>query len=157
MEQKRRHAHDAELTGHVAQLVDVLLHAVADEYQRVDLVLPRFGGGVFQHPLDLGHAAGTTHLSHLCQQVRRAADPGTRVELPEPAVVTELDVETAQRLGFEKHLRLDLTGAIPRGLPACGRIHGENQAPATATHPGYRRARDLGEKRVDLRLSGFGR
>jgi hypothetical protein len=39
VEEEGRHAEQAELAGDVAQRVDVLLHGVADEDQRVDRLL----------------------------------------------------------------------------------------------------------------------
>ena len=69
----------------------------------------------------------------------------------------KLDVETAEGLGLEKHLRLNVAGTVPGRLAAGGGIHGENQPSTPAARLGDRRAGDLGEKRVDFRLIGFRR
>src|SRR3546814_5158280 len=68
--------------------------------------------------------------SHEAQQLSRFGNPRTRPALAEAAVVDELHVQSAKRLGLLEHLRLQVGRAVPGRLTAGGGVHGEDQ-PAT--------------------------
>src|SRR3546814_13142205 len=84
------YAEQAELSGQVAEVVELLLHGVADEHQGRDLPLPRFLGRALQHLADLGAPGETEHTSHEAQQLSRFGNPRTRPALAEAAVVDEI-------------------------------------------------------------------
>ena len=56
MKHEGGYALDPETGGTIAELVDVLLHAVADEDERVDRLAVGFLQGVVQYPPDLGQS-----------------------------------------------------------------------------------------------------
>ncbi len=114
----------------MTKLVDVFLHAVADEDDGIDLLLFGLGDGKFQNPADLCFAAAAGDDAHMLQERRGAVEPGAGLELGKTAVEHELDVEATERRGFLEHLRLDLTGLVPGRLPARRRIEGEHQSAA---------------------------
>src|SRR3546814_17035596 len=87
---------------------DLLLHGVADEHQGRDLPLPRFLGRALQHLADLGAPGETEHTSHEAQQLSRFGNPRTRPALDEAAVVDELHVKSAKRLGPLENTRLQV-------------------------------------------------
>src|SRR3546814_11105497 len=80
--------------------------------------------------LDLGAPGETEHTSHEAQQLSRFGNPRTRPALAETAVVDELHVQSAKRLGLLENLRLQVGRAVPGRLTAGGGVHGEDQ-PAT--------------------------
>src|SRR3546814_20821507 len=82
---------------------------------------------------DLGAPGETEHTSHEAQQLSRFGNPRTRPALAEAAVVDELHVQSAKRLGLLQHLRLQVRRPVPGRLTALGGLHGEAQ-------PGTRQA-----------------
>src|SRR3546814_10108702 len=70
---------------------------------------------------DLGAPGETEHTSHEAQQLSRFGNPRTRPALAEAAVVDELHVQSAKRLGLLEHLRLQVGRAVPGRLTAGGR------------------------------------
>ncbi|ODS02811.1 hypothetical protein AUC71_13265 [Methyloceanibacter marginalis] len=80
-----------------------------------------------QHFADLGMPALAMDLAHQPRQRVRIAHPAARLALVEAAEIDELHVEAADRLDRAEHLALERKGQVPAGLPAHGRIHGEDQ------------------------------
>ena len=149
LKQERAHAQHAELAGGLADLVELLLEAVADEHQRRDPLLLGLAHGMLQDPADLGLARQAEHAGHQSDQIARIVDPAARPAFVEAAVVHELHVEAAERRRLEKHLALHLTRAIPGRLARGGRIHREDQTRAPAARLGRRRLRHLLQKGLD--------
>src|SRR3546814_1798531 len=61
--------------------------------------------------------------SHEAQQLSRFGNPRTRPALAEAAVVDELHVQSAKRLGLLEHLRLQVGRAVPGRLTARSEEH----------------------------------
>src|SRR4029453_10482638 len=70
----------------------------------------------------------------------------------ETAEIDKLHVKPAARLDGVEHVGLKLQREVPGGLPAYGRVHGEDQPAAPRFGRGQRL--NLLEKRVDLRTGG---
>ena len=107
LEHEDRHAMGTELTGQMAQSVDLLFHRVANHDQRVDLLRLVFAQRVFEHAFDLRLAADAVHGLHGLVQLGRAGEPGAGVELIELAVIDELQIEANLTLGVLEHLPLN--------------------------------------------------
>src|SRR3546814_13057483 len=75
-------------------------------------------------------ARDAVHTRHPPQQVLRRRNPRAGLALPEAAIEDELNVDAADGVRGLEHLRLDVTGAIPGGLPAGARVRREDPAPA---------------------------
>src|SRR3546814_21136697 len=95
VEHEAGHAEQAELSGQVAEVVELLLHGVADEHQGRDLPLPRFLGRALQHLADLGAPGETEHTSHADQQLSRCGNPPQRPSLADAPEVEELHIQSA--------------------------------------------------------------
>ena len=149
LEHEHRHADQAELAGEPGQLVDILLHAVADIDQRVDLAGFGFALGMRQHLADLREAALARHLPHQPRQRVGIAHPFRRLALAVAAEIDELHVEPADRLDRLEHVGLKLEREVPGRLPAHGGVHGEDQ-PALA-RAGWLERPHILEEGVDLR------
>ena len=89
-----------------------------------------------EHLADLRVAALARDLAHQPRQRVGIADPFRRLALVEAAEIDELHVEPADRLDGLEHVGLELERKVPGGLPAHGRVHGEDQpAAARASRP----------------------
>ena len=53
LKQKYRYREDAQLASEAGQIIRVLLHAIANEHQRIDLAMGRLLYSVLQYPCDL--------------------------------------------------------------------------------------------------------
>ena len=149
---EHRYAEQAKLACLVAKRVDVFLHAVADEHDRIDLLALGLGDGKSQDLLDLCLAAAAGDGGHVLQERCGAVEPGAGFALAKATVEHELDVEAAERRSLPEHLALDVAGLVPGRLPACGRIEGEHQPAALARcRPGRRRRRQPPEEGIHLR------
>ena len=127
----------------------LLFHGVAHIDQGLHLRFFGFGAGMGQHLAELGVAAATVDLLHQRRQRGRFRHPARRPALVRAAEIEELDVEPADRLGFQEHVRLQPAGGVPGRLPAHGGVERKDQ-PATA--PGRRtRARTRGPWREKRR------
>ena len=78
LEHEHRHAEQAELAGARAQIVDRLLHGVADEDQRLHALLGVFLAGVAEHLADLGVAAAAIDVAHQVRRACRCRPPSRR-------------------------------------------------------------------------------
>src|SRR5262249_10629035 len=87
VEDEGGHAEQAELPGEMADLVAILLHAIADEDHRIDLLPLRLGDRMAQQAADLGLAAAAADRAHPALQLVGPAEPGKGLELAEAAVV----------------------------------------------------------------------
>ena len=157
LKEEAAHAFEAELAGDLADLVEILLEAVADEHQRGNPLLVRLAHHVLQHAADLGLAGETEHPGHQAHEVARVVDPAARAAFLEAAVVHELHVEAAERRGLEEHLPLHLAGAIPARLARGGRVHREHQTRPPAAWLGRRGLRHLTQKGLDRVATRSGR
>ena len=97
---------DTQLSGDLAKPVDILFHAVANEYQRIDPFSAALFEGVPEYFFDLGMSTQTADRAHAPFQLRCIAEPGVGMELLKAAVVTELDRQSAQTVSGFEHLRL---------------------------------------------------
>src|SRR5581483_11968195 len=113
-----------------AQVVDVLLHAVADVDERADRPFRRLGTHVAQHLADLRVAAGAVHPRHQRGQRVRVRNPARGAALARAAEIDELNVEPACRLHGAEHVGLEGQRHVPRRLSAHGGVHGEDEASA---------------------------
>ena len=68
----------------------------------------------------------------------------------EPAVIDELDVESADRRGLAEHVGLQPAGRVPGRLPAHGGIEREDQPPALAGGGRRPERAHLRQERVDV-------
>src|SRR5579885_1912395 len=130
LKQEHGHPDQTELTRKLAELVDILFHAVADIDERVDLTESAFALRMGEHFAHLGEAALAMDLAHEGGERGRVAHPFRGPALAEPAKIDELDVEAADRLDRLEHVRLKFEREVPGGLPAHGSVHGEDEPPA---------------------------
>ncbi len=82
-----------------------------------------------EHLADLREAARAGDLAHEPRERIGVADPFRRLAFVEAAEIDELHVEPADRLDGLEHVGLKLERKVPGGLPAHGRIHGEDEPP----------------------------
>ena len=155
MEQKDRHALEAEFAGQLAQPIDILFHRVADKDQGVDPLLVVLGDGMRQHAFDLGLAAEAGHSAHRPVQGGGIGHPAARLAFVEAAVIDELDVEPAEGGGGLEHLALDAAGAVPCRFAARGGVEREDQPAAATGRPHRRRALQIAQEGVDLGRARF--
>jgi hypothetical protein len=155
LEEKGAHAEQAQLTGNLTDLVELLLEAVADEDEGRDPLLLGLAHRMLEHAADLGLPGQAEHAAHQADQIARIVDPAARPAFVEAAVVHQLHVEAAERCGLEEHLSLDLAGAIPGRLARRRGVHGEDQARPTASRLGRRGPGHLLEKGLDRIGRGF--
>ena len=78
LEHEDRHAEQAEFAGRRAQIVDLLLHGVADEDQRLHALLGVFLAGVAEHLADLGVAAAAIDARHQLGELLGCRRPSRR-------------------------------------------------------------------------------
>ncbi len=145
-----RHAEQAELARQVAEAVDVLLHGVADEHQRVDLALAGLANGMAEDLPDLRLPAEAAYAGHQPPKLLRIHRPAARPAFPEAAVVEKLHLKPAERRGFGEHLALDMTGPVPGRLAARRGIHREDETPSLSGGLAARRGGDLVQKLCDF-------
>ena len=139
MEEEGAHAAQGQLAREVAQLVDTLLHGVADEDERVDALLLGLVAGMAQHAADLGPASDAAHGLHQPHELGGLADPAAGPALAEAAIVDELHVEPAQPLRLHEHRGLHVAGLVPGPLARGRGVEGEDQAAARGAGIGARR------------------
>ncbi len=149
LKQEGGNAAHAEFSRRVADLVDLLFEAVADEDQRVDALLVGGLDGVAQHLAQLGTPAEAADLNHAADQLVGRRHPRARLALPEPAIEDELDIEPAEPVRRLEHLRLEMAGPVPSRLAARRRVHGEQQPAASRRPPHRRRGRPNFQKKGD--------
>ena len=150
LKQERGDPEQAEFPRPTSQLVDVLLHAVADEHQGIDPAGLCLLHGVAQYPGDLGLACRTDYACHAPQQFARTGLPGTRLELAKTSVEAKLDVQTSQGGGFLEHLSLELAGLIPGRFTTGSRVHGKDEPSAGPPRLDHGRSGDLAQEGIDL-------
>ena len=131
LEQERPGAHETEPPGQIADRVDRLFEGIADDHQRADCMGLGFLDRVLEDASDLGPPAQAAHLDHPVDQFAGGGQPTRRPALADAAVEYQLDIQTAQCIGFGKHLRLDIASDIPGRLTARRGVHRENQPPAS--------------------------
>src|SRR3546814_19068180 len=90
----------------MAEMVEILLHGVADEDNSGDLALLRLLCGPLQHLADLRPPGKAEHAGHEAQQLLGFRHPGARLALAEAAIVDELHLQPAEPLRLLEHLRL---------------------------------------------------
>ena len=121
-----------ELAGTRAEVVDILLHAVADIDEGIDTLPAALSRtGVRQHLADLGVAAmaGDRVISRASASGSR--DPSRRAAFTEATEIDQLHVEAADLAFTASNMsRLKRERHVPGRLPAHGRVHGEDQPPA---------------------------
>lgn len=150
MKHEHRHTMNAKLAGQRSKAIDIFLHAVADKYQRIYPAPLRFVGRMAEHLADLRLSRPASHRGHQSDQISRVGQPATDLELPETTIETELQFQSAKRLGRLKHLALDPCRMVPSRLTACSRVHSENQPANLIRRPHVRRRGKLGEKRFNF-------
>ena len=64
LKQKYRYPDNAQLASEARQIVRVLLYAIANEYQRIDLAMVRLLYSVLQYPRDLRLPSPTANGGH---------------------------------------------------------------------------------------------
>jgi len=131
LKQEHGHAQQGQLAGAAAQIVDLLLHAVANIDEGTYRPLSRLAARVAQHLANLRIATGTRNLGH---------QRGERVRIPHPlggaalggaAEVDELHIKPANCLDGLEHVGLQGKRHIPGRLAAHGGVHGKNEPAAS--------------------------
>ena len=151
MKDEDRSTAETELAGEPAQLVDLLLHRIAHEDERIDLVGAGFLARVGKHTSNLRRAPDTGHAAHGSMKLPRGGEPAARLAFVEAAIEDELDIKPADRPGRLEHFTLQPARAIPRCLAACGRIEREDQPASPARWLRRLHGLDLTQERLDLR------
>ena len=93
LEDEDRNAAQTELAGLFGQVVDALLHGVADIDQRIDLAARRLLQRMREHLADLGVAAAAVDARHQLLQRIGVGDESRRPAFAEPAKIDQLDAE----------------------------------------------------------------
>ena len=75
LEHERRHAEQTECAGRSAQIVDRLLHRIADQHQRLHLALLGLAPRMREHLADLGVTAAAVDLLHQRRELPRLRHP----------------------------------------------------------------------------------
>ena len=154
LEHEYRHPEQAELARRRAQIVDRLLHGVADEHQRLHPLPGVFLAGMAQHLADLGVAAAAVDARHQFREPLACRNPARGAAFAQAAEINQLDIEPADAGRFAEHVGLQGAGRIPGRLPAHGGIERKDQPPALAIRGrGPERAHAFDE-RVNLRPRG---
>src|SRR5204862_2279603 len=104
LEDEDRQAEKAELARLMADLVDILLAAVADEHHRVDPALAPLLAGITQQPADLRAPRQAADPAHQPRQLAAVGRPAADLELVEATIEGEPHVESAQRIRRDEHL-----------------------------------------------------
>ena len=131
LEDEHRQAEQAELARLVADRVDILLAAVADEHHGVDAALAPLLAGVAQQAGDLRAAGQAAHRAHQAREFAAVRRPAADLEFVEAAIEGEPDLEAAECRSAATNISpCCVTGTIPGRLAAGRRIHGEQQPPA---------------------------
>jgi len=84
-------------------------------------VVPGLIDGVLEDLADLSLSGGAKHRRHHPQQVLRAMEPRTDLELAEATVEAELDFQPSQCRSLDEHLALDLCRMVPHRLAVASR------------------------------------
>src|SRR5688572_14164685 len=116
----------------MAELIEILLHAIAGIDDGIDFRLLCFAEHVEKHFADLGEAALAGDGGHEAREALRVAHPFAGAGLAEAAEIDELHVEGAGFLDGLEHVALQLQSDVPGRLPAHGGVHGKDQPPASA-------------------------
>ncbi len=153
LEHEHGDAEEAEFAGARAQPVDILLHAVADVDEGVDLAPPAFIEGVAEHLADLRETALAADAAHEAGERIGIGHPFRGAAFAHAAEIDELHVETAHLLHCREHLALQLQRHVPRRRAAHRGIHGEDETAALAGGGGCQRLH-LGDERGNV---GIGR
>ncbi len=141
LEHEHRHAEQAEFAGRLAQIVDLLLHGVADEHHRLHALLAIFLAGVAEHLADLGVAAAAIDARHQRGEFLGSRDPAGGAAFAQAPEIDQLDIEPAGACRLAEHVGLQRAGGIPGRLPAHGGVEREDQPPALAARRGGPSAR----------------
>jgi hypothetical protein len=144
-------AAEAELAREPAKLVDLLLHRIPHEDERIDLAGARFLARVGQHTRDLSCAPDTGHAAHRRVKFPRGAEPTARLAFAKATIEDELDVQSANRIRRLEHLALQGAGAIPCRLAACRRIEREDEPASPARRLARLYGLELTEESFDIR------
>jgi len=151
LKHERRDPEQAQLARRGAEIVDWLLHGVADEDQRLHFFGFVFTFGVRQDFSDLGVAASAVDLLHQPAELARIGNPARSAAFGQPAIIEELNVQPADRGGLIKHVALQTAGGIPHRLAAHGGVERKDQPAALAGRRGRAERFHLVEKGIDLR------
>ena len=122
----------------MAEIVELLLHGVADEDQRLHLLDLGLALGMREDLADLGVAAAAVDPRHQLGEPLGLRHPARGAAFGETAIVDELHVEPADRRRLAEHVGLQPAGGIPHRLPAHGGVEREDQ-PAALAGRGRRR------------------
>jgi hypothetical protein len=95
---------------------------------------------------DLRLTAAAIDARHQFAQAPRLRNPGRSAAFHKPAIINELDLETAAGGRFLEHVRLEDAGLIPGRLPAHCRVEREHE-PAAARRT---ESVDLAEEGIEL-------
>src|SRR4029077_19601256 len=146
-----RSAAETELAGEAAQLVDLLLHRIAHEDERINLVGAGFLARVGKHTSNLRRAPDTGHAAHGSMKLPRGGEPAARLAFVEAAIEDELDIKPADRPRRLEHFTLQPARAIPRCLAACGRIEREDESASPVRWLRHLHSLDLHQESINLR------
>ena len=125
-----------KFAGRGAQVVDLLLHGVADEHQRLHPLLAVFLARVAENLADLGVAAAAIDARHQRGEFLGTGDPARGAALAKPTEIDQLNIEPAGLGCLAEHIGLQGAGAIPGRLPAHGGVEREDQPPTLAAGRG---------------------
>src|SRR5438552_4799514 len=97
----------------MAEVVELLLHGVADKHQRLHLANLRLALGMRENFSDLGVAAAAVDARHQFAELAALRNPAGSPALRNPAVIHELDVEAADAGRLLEHVGLQRAGGVP--------------------------------------------
>src|SRR6185312_14458083 len=132
LEHEGRHAQQAQLAGGGTEIVDRLLHGVADIHQRLHALFFGLVARVAEHLADLGMAATAVDRRHQLGKAVAGGNPPGGAAFAKPAKIDELDVEAAGAGRGAKHVGLQRAGRVPGRLPAHGGVERKDQPAALA-------------------------
>ena len=149
LKQKYRHTPEPEFPGPRAYRVDVFLHRVTDEDQRVDALLSRLDDPMTQDPADLCLTAKTANGRHVLDKGGGVVVPTAGLTFAKPPVEHELHVEAANLVSRAEHLALQAARQIPCRFTAGRCVDGDDQ-PAPPRGCALGRSPDGFQKSCDI-------
>ena len=102
LKHKSSHAHQPQLAGSLAKVIDWLFHGIPNEHQRLYALAGLLLPGMTENFPDLCLPSPAIDARHQFGQPFATSNPTRRAALTEASEISELDIEAADARGFPK-------------------------------------------------------